>query len=81
MKSFVFTIPFLVSTFVFSAEQNWPEWRGAGGQGVASAREVPVEWSETKSVVIASDLGQRSLDDNGRGEGCDARGGRAAAEG
>lgn len=56
MKSFVFTIPFLVSTFVFSAEQNWPEWRGAGGQGAASAREVPVEWSETKSVVWRTGL-------------------------
>jgi outer membrane protein assembly factor BamB len=31
--------------------QDWPQFRGAGGQGVSSERGLPVEWSETKNVT------------------------------
>ena len=56
MKSFAFSLPLFVSTIVFSADQNWPEWRGPDGQGAAVARNVPVEWSETKGVVWRTEL-------------------------
>ena len=29
---------------------EWPEWRGPGGSGHASARQLPVEWSEKENV-------------------------------
>ena len=31
--------------------QDWPEFRGPGGQGHSSALELPAEWSETKNVL------------------------------
>jgi outer membrane protein assembly factor BamB len=30
---------------------QWPEFRGPGGQGHAAAREVPIEWSESRNVA------------------------------
>lgn len=33
------------------AAQNWPAFRGPGGQGHATAIGVPTEWSETKNVA------------------------------
>jgi outer membrane protein assembly factor BamB len=34
-----------------SAAQEWPEFRGPGGQGHAGDGAVPLEWSETKNVA------------------------------
>ena len=34
-----------------SAAQDWPEFRGPGGQGHSTERVVPTEWSETKNVA------------------------------
>jgi outer membrane protein assembly factor BamB len=28
----------------------WPQWRGPGGQGVSSAKSLPVKWSATENV-------------------------------
>lgn len=30
--------------------QSWPAFRGPGGQGHSSERNLPLEWSETKNV-------------------------------
>ena len=32
-------------------EEDWPQFRGPGGQGHASARGLPKEWSETKNIA------------------------------
>ncbi|HZS09079.1 MAG TPA: PQQ-binding-like beta-propeller repeat protein [Blastocatellia bacterium] len=29
---------------------NWPQWRGPGGQGISTEKNLPVEWNETKNV-------------------------------
>jgi outer membrane protein assembly factor BamB len=34
-----------------AADAQWAGWRGPGGQGVATAKGLPVEWSETKNVA------------------------------
>ena len=34
-----------------NAEDSWPEWRGATGQGVSNAKNLPIKWSETKNVA------------------------------
>ncbi len=31
--------------------EDWPEFRGPTGQGLSSAHNVPVEWSDTKNVA------------------------------
>lgn len=32
------------------AENNWPQWRGPLGNGIAPLADPPLEWSETKNV-------------------------------
>lgn len=34
-----------------SAADRWPEWRGATGQGISTAKNVPVSWNETKNIA------------------------------
>jgi len=34
----------------WAAEENWPEFRGPTGQGIATATGLPVAWSETENV-------------------------------
>jgi outer membrane protein assembly factor BamB len=29
---------------------NWPQWRGPGGMGVSTEKNLPVEWSATKNI-------------------------------
>jgi outer membrane protein assembly factor BamB len=43
----------VVSFFAASAspDPNWPRWRGARMDGVASDANPPIEWSETKNVA------------------------------
>ncbi len=49
-----FAAIFAVLTLAFtahSAEADWPQFRGPGGQGISEATSVPVEWSDTKNVA------------------------------
>jgi outer membrane protein assembly factor BamB len=39
-----------------SSSQNWPQWRGPLGTGVAPNADPPVEWSETKNVRWKAEL-------------------------
>ena len=34
-----------------AAAQDWPDFRGPGGQGHSTERGLPLEWSETKNVA------------------------------
>ncbi len=34
-----------------AAAQDWPEFRGTGGQGHAPDRGVPLEWSESRNIA------------------------------
>src|SRR5262245_20162224 len=51
---------FLVFVFAATAftvaDEDWPAFRGPGGQGHSSERDVPVEWSESKNVVWKSQI-------------------------
>ena len=31
--------------------ENWPQWRGPGGQGVSREKEVPVEWQPDRNIA------------------------------
>ena len=37
-----------------AAAQDWPEFRGPGGQGHSSERGLPLEWSEARNIVWKS---------------------------
>lgn len=49
--AFVFTAAVLAAaaTAVLSAE-NWPQWRGPGGLGVSSEKQLPTEWAPDRNV-------------------------------
>lgn len=40
----------LVSFASCSLADNWPHWRGEGGNGVSTTAQPPTEWSDTKNV-------------------------------
>jgi len=46
---FMVLLPFL--SRLFPQTQDWPQFRGPEGQGHASARNLALEWSETKNIV------------------------------
>jgi outer membrane protein assembly factor BamB len=33
-----------------SDDPNWPQWRGPGGSGVSTEKNLPTEWSDAKNV-------------------------------
>lgn len=46
---------FLLATSVRS--ENWPQFRGPGGTGIAeNPQQLPVEWSTTKNMIWTTDL-------------------------
>ena len=36
---------------VDGAAENWPQWRGPGGQGVSAETEIPTEWGPARNVL------------------------------
>ncbi|MEN3939810.1 PQQ-binding-like beta-propeller repeat protein [Prosthecobacter sp. SYSU 5D2] len=51
-------LPLLLFFFTvsFAAAENWPEWRGVGGQGISAAKSLPETWSETSGVAWKTEL-------------------------
>jgi outer membrane protein assembly factor BamB len=41
----------LAASFSFSLAEDWPQWRGPTGQGIASDRPVPIKWNETENIA------------------------------
>jgi outer membrane protein assembly factor BamB len=41
----------LLASQAVAAAQDWPQFRGPGGQGHSAERALPVEWSESKHVA------------------------------
>ena len=39
-----------------AAVENWPQWRGPGGQGVSADTDVPTEWAPDKNVLWKAEL-------------------------
>lgn len=39
-----------------SLAEDWPQWRGPTGQGIASDKPVPTRWSETENVAWKTPL-------------------------
>ena len=43
------TILFVVTTC--AQAENWPHWRGPGGDGVSTEKNLPLEWSATENIT------------------------------
>lgn len=41
--------------------EDWPAWRGPGGQGVASDGRIPAKWSETENVTWRTEIPGRGF--------------------
>ena len=39
-----------------TAGENWPQWRGPGGQGISADSQVPTEWAPGKNVIWKAEL-------------------------
>ena len=50
MNHWLTTLTLLLLTAPAFAE-DWPQWRGPTGQGIASDRPVPTQWSETENIA------------------------------
>ncbi len=48
--SLLSSVMLLNSTAGSSAAPNWPQWRGPGGQGISTEKNLPTEWSATKNI-------------------------------
>ena len=44
-----FAVAVLLSTV--AAAENWPQWRGPGGQGISSEAGIPTEWQPDRNVI------------------------------
>jgi outer membrane protein assembly factor BamB len=44
-----FVIAVLLSTV--AAAENWPQWRGPGGQGISSEPGIPTDWQPDRNVL------------------------------
>ena len=51
MKHSAFTVFATVVLGTVCGAQEWPQFRGPGGQGHSSERGVPLEWAATRNVV------------------------------
>ncbi|MES2737638.1 MAG: PQQ-binding-like beta-propeller repeat protein [Verrucomicrobiota bacterium] len=54
MMRLSFLLPFVLVSSGFA--ENWPEWRGVGGQGQSTAKDLPETWSETSGVAWKTEL-------------------------
>jgi outer membrane protein assembly factor BamB len=45
------TLGLLMVTLPCLAQDNWPEFRGPAGNGHATARNLPIKWSEKENIV------------------------------
>ena len=45
------TFCLLVAFCAIASAEDWPQFRGPGGQGHSSEKGLPVEWSESKHVI------------------------------
>ena len=53
----VFTGVALSLTFAAApAAENWPQWRGPGGQGISSETSVPTEWAADRNVLWKTEI-------------------------
>src|SRR5262245_58239869 len=56
MRSFIVTGLLVGLAACAASAADWRQFRGPGGLGISTDRDVPVEWSATKNVVWRAKL-------------------------
>jgi outer membrane protein assembly factor BamB len=56
LTSVLLGLTLLAGSSVTAAGENWPQWRGPGGQGVSADAQVPTEWAPGKNVLWKAEL-------------------------
>src|SRR5947209_3258789 len=46
----VLIVAVLKATISSAATTNWPQWRGPGGMGISTEKNLPTEWTATKNI-------------------------------
>jgi len=46
----------LVALAASVSAENWPQWRGPGGQGISAEKQLPTEWSPTRNIAWKTEL-------------------------
>jgi outer membrane protein assembly factor BamB len=46
----------LAASLQVSAFENWPQWRGPGGQGVSAETQLPTEWQPDRNIAWKTEL-------------------------
>lgn len=39
-----------------ASAENWPQWRGPGGQGISNEPQLPTEWAPDKNILWKTEL-------------------------
>ena len=39
-----------------AGEENWPQWRGPGGQGISAETTLPTEWAPDRNIAWKTEL-------------------------
>ena len=55
MTKILFASTFLITCMPLMA-QDWPQFRGPGGLGISSAKNLPAEWSDDKNLLWKTKL-------------------------
>src|SRR5688572_21932866 len=41
----------VLTSSIAAAAENWPQWRGPGGQGVSAEAQLPTDWQPDRNIV------------------------------
>jgi outer membrane protein assembly factor BamB len=50
MRQFLVIAALFILTESMVAGENWPQFRGPGGNGISDAKNLPITWSETENI-------------------------------
>ncbi|MDQ3489308.1 MAG: PQQ-binding-like beta-propeller repeat protein [Acidobacteriota bacterium] len=50
------TLSLSLALGVAVAAENWPQWRGANGQGISTETQLPTEWAPDKNIAWKTEL-------------------------
>lgn len=60
MKRACLLLSMLMCTAAATGAENWPQWRGAQGNGISEETDLPIRWSKTENIAWKLPLPPRS---------------------
>jgi len=56
LTSWLMASAVLIALMASVRADNWPQWRGPGGQGVSTERALPLEWAADRNIAWKTEL-------------------------